>query len=117
MLVLATLVNSFTRQLVNRENMKAVMIVFNQAFTERVEYILSRLEIRGFTFFEGVQGRGSKTGDPRRGTHTWPELNNTLITIVEDEMVRDLLIAVRKLDNRNKEMGVRAFVWNVEQMV
>jgi len=97
--------------------MKAVMIVFNQAYTERVEYILSRLEIRGFTFFEGVQGQGTKTGEPRRGTHTWPELNNTIITVVEDEMVRDLLIAVRKLDNRNKEMGVRAFVWNIEQTV
>ena len=97
--------------------MKAVMIVFNQAFTERVDYLLSRLEIRGFTFFEGVQGRGSNNGDPRRGTHTWPELNNTVITVVEDEMVRDLLIAVRKLDNRNKDMGVRAFVWNIEQTV
>ena len=97
--------------------MKAVMITFSQAHTERVEYIFSRLELRGFTFFENVQGQGSQTGDPHRGTHTWPEMNSSIITIVEDEQVQDLLIAVRKLDNRDKEAGIRAFVWNVEQTV
>ena len=97
--------------------MKAVMITFSQAHTERVEYIFSRLELRGFTFFENVQGQGSQTGDPHRGTHTWPEMNNSIITVVEDEQVQDLLIAVRKLDNRDKEAGIRAFVWNVEQTV
>ena len=34
--------------------MKSVMIVFNQAFTTRVEYMLEVLGIRGFTFFEQV---------------------------------------------------------------
>jgi len=97
--------------------MKSIMITFSQAHTDRVEYMLNRLAIRGFTFFENVQGQGSKTGDPHRGTHTWPEMNNCVITVVEDEKVQDLLIAVRKLDNRNKEAGIRAFVWNVEQTV
>jgi nitrogen regulatory protein PII len=97
--------------------MKAVMIVFSQAHTERMEYMLNRLEIRGFTFWENVQGEGSKTGEPHRGTHTWPELNSSILVVIEDEKVKDLLIAVRKLDNRNKEAGIRAFVWNIEQTV
>ncbi|GHT31826.1 hypothetical protein FACS189434_02300 [Bacteroidia bacterium] len=97
--------------------MKSVMIIFNQAHTERVEYMLGRLEIKGFTFFEQVQGEGSKTGEPHRGSHTWPEMNSSLITVVDDEKVHDLLVAVRKLDNRNKDAGVRAFVWNIEQTV
>ena len=53
--------------------MKAVFIVFNQANTERVEYMLDQLAIRGFSFFEQVQGRGSVDGSPHRGTHTWPK--------------------------------------------
>ncbi len=97
--------------------MKSVMIVFNQANTERVEYMLDKLEIRGFTFWENVQGRGHLQGDPHRGTHTWPELNNVVLSVVEDEKVEPLLLAVRKLDKRNEEVGVRAFVWTVEQMV
>jgi nitrogen regulatory protein PII len=97
--------------------MKSVMIVYNQANTERVEYMLDVLSIRGFTFFEQVQGRGSKTGQPHRGTHTWPEMNSVIITVVEDEKVESLLSAIRKLDLRNEEVGVRAFVWNIEQTV
>ena len=97
--------------------MKSVMIVFNQANTERVEYILDALNIRGFTYWENVQGRGTKIGEPRRGTHTWPEMNSAIMTVVPDEKVDDLLLSVRKLDKRNEEVGIRAFVWNIEQMV
>ena len=93
------------------------MIIFNQANTERVEYMFDRLEIRGFSFWENVQGRGHKDGDPHRGTHTWPEMNNAIMTVIEDEKVQSLLEAVEKLDVRNPEVGVRAFVWNIEQMV
>lgn len=97
--------------------MKCVFIVFNQANTERVEYLLDELKINGFTFFEEVQGRGTNGGEPRRGTHTWPEMNSAVMTVVEDSQVEELLNTVRKLDNRNKEVGVRAFVWNIEQTV
>jgi len=101
----------------NENPMKSILIVFNQANTERVEYMLDVLSIRGFTFWENVQGRGNTNGDPHRGTHTWPELNNAILTVVPDEKVEDLLVAVRKLDKRNEEVGIRAFVWNIEQMV
>ena len=93
--------------------MQAVFIVYNQANTERVEYMLDQLQIRGFTFFEQVQGQGSVDGEPRRGTHTWPEMNSAIITMVEDDKVDELLKTVRKLDLRNKEIGVRAFVWDI----
>ena len=97
--------------------MKSVFIVYNQANTERVEYILDALNIRGFTYWENVQGRGTKNGEPRRGTHTWPEMNSAVMTVVPDEKVPELLETVKKLDNRNREVGVKTFVWNIEQMI
>lgn len=97
--------------------MKSVFIVFNQTNTERVEYMLDQLKISGFTFFEQVQGRGTNGGEPRRGSHTWPEMNSAVMTVVEDDQVAVLLSTVKKLDNRNKEIGVRAFVWNIEATV
>lgn len=97
--------------------MKSVFIVFNQANTERVEYMLDALKVSGFTMFEQVQGRGTNGGEPRRGTHTWPEMNSALMAVVEDDKVPEILSAVRKLDNRNKEVGVKAFVWNIEEIV
>jgi hypothetical protein len=53
--------------------MKSVFIVFNQSNTERMEYILDLLSIRGFTWWENVQGRGTNDGEPRQGTHTGPK--------------------------------------------
>ncbi|MDY5968421.1 MAG: P-II family nitrogen regulator [Bacteroidales bacterium] len=97
--------------------MKSVMIIYNQANTERVEYMLDKLNVRGFTFWENVQGRGSSTGVPHRGTHTWPEMNNALMTVIPDDQVEPLLHAVRQLDRRNEEVGVKAFVWAIEQVV
>ena len=97
--------------------MKSVMIIFNQANTESVEYMLDVLGIKGFTFFEQVQGRGTNGGEPRRGTHAWPEMNSAVITVVQDEQVAPLLESVQKLDLRNPEIGVKAFSWNIEQMV
>ncbi len=97
--------------------MKSVFIVFNQANTERVEYMLDRLDIRGYTWWQDVMGRGSETGEPRMGTHTWPEMNSAVMTIIQDEKVDELLDKVKKLDEINKEVGVRAFVWNIEKSV
>ena len=34
-----------------------------------------------------VNGAGTVDGEPRMGTHTWPEMNSATITIVEEEMV------------------------------
>lgn len=96
-----------------KKNMKSVMIVFNQANTGRVEYMLDKLGINGFTFFEEVQGRGTNGGEPRRGTHAWPEMNSCVITIVEDDKIDTLLESIKKLDMRNEEVGVRAFVWDI----
>ena len=93
------------------------MIVYNQANTERVEYMLDTLGVRGFTFFENVQGRGTSTGDPRRGSHAWPEMNSAMLCVVDESQVEPLTDAVQKLDLRNKEVGVKAFVWTIDQMV
>jgi nitrogen regulatory protein PII len=93
--------------------MKAVFIVFNQAHTERVEYMLDRMEIRGYTWWTDVNGRGSATGEPRMGTHTWPEMNSAALAIIQDEKVDELLEKVKKLDEINQEVGIRAFVWDI----
>lgn len=97
--------------------MKAVFIAFNQAHTERVEYILDQLEIKGFSWWSEVKGRGSETGEPRMGTHTWPEMNSALMTIIPADKVEPLLEKIRKIDLINTEVGIRAFVWDILQSV
>lgn len=95
--------------------MKAVFIAYNQALTERVDYILKQLHITGYTQFPNVNGAGSNGGEPRMGNHTWPEMNSATLTIVKEEMVPLLLKYIQKLDEVNKENGIRAFVWDICQ--
>lgn len=97
--------------------MKAVFIVFNQAHTERVEYMFDRLGIKGYTWWTEVHGKGSETGEPRMGTHTWPEMNSAAITIIPDDQVEGLLAKVKALDELNQEVGIRAFVWDILQTI
>ena len=97
--------------------MKAVLITYNQSLTEEVQEILDNLSIRGYTQFTDIKGKGSVKGDPHEGTHTWPELNNVHITIVEDSKVSKLLVELNNLNKGVEEQGLRAFVWNVENSI
>lgn len=97
--------------------MKAVFISHNQALTEEVEAILDNLAIRGYTQWIDVNGRGTNKGEPHLGTHTWPSLNNVLMTIIPDEKVPGLLEKLSALNRQVEEQGLRAFVWNIEQMI
>jgi nitrogen regulatory protein PII len=94
--------------------MKAIFIVYNQAQTERVEFLFEKLNIRGFTRWTDLTGRGSVDGPPHMNTHTWPEQNTARLAVVEDDQVEPFLEAVKRLDEVNKDVGIRAFVWNVE---
>lgn len=97
--------------------MKAVFIAYNQALTEKIEFILNRLELRGFTRWTQVQGRGSINGEPHMGTHTWPAMNETILSIVPDDKVKSLMDALRHLDSKTEMQGLRAYVWQVEDSI
>lgn len=93
------------------------MVIFNQAHTERVEYMMDKLGIRGYSLWENVQGRGSVTGVPHLATHTWPEINKSVLMVVEDEKTEPVLEVIKKIDALNEEVGIRAFVWDILRTV
>ncbi len=97
--------------------MKAVFISYNQSISEEIQEILDNLSIQGYTQWSDIKGRGSDKGLPHEGTHTWPELNNIHLTIVEDEKVSPLLEKLDLLNKEVEEQGLRAFVWNVENTI
>ncbi|MCL1933379.1 MAG: hypothetical protein FWF53_06190 [Candidatus Azobacteroides sp.] len=96
--------------------MKAVFIPFNQAYRERLIVLLDKMNIRGFTLWESVQGRGAATGEPHYGSHAWPTLNSSILTIIPDEKADDLLEKIHTLDMETERQGIHAFVWNIEAM-
>lgn len=94
--------------------MKGVFISFYQAFYEELVAVLDKLEIRGFTFWEEVQGRGSETGEPHYGTHAWPTLNSAMMIFMEEEKIPALKAEVDRLDKSAPLQGIRMFTWNVD---
>ncbi|MCB6516115.1 hypothetical protein LI139_10725, partial [Veillonella atypica] len=53
--------------LIKNNYMKAIFISFNQAYYEAIVSIMDRNNLKGFTYWDVVQGRGSKTGEPHYG--------------------------------------------------
>jgi hypothetical protein len=97
--------------------MKAIFIPYNQAYKERLIEILDNMNIRGFTLWDQVQGRGSNSGDPHYGTHAWPTMNSAILTILPDEKVDELLAKIHDLDLETQQQGIHAFTWNIEKTV
>jgi len=94
--------------------MKAVFIVYGQSLTETIEQLFDQLNIRGFTRWEEVHGRGGTSGEPHYGTHAWPSKNGAALTIIDEQKVDDLLEALRLINEQSEKQGLNAFVWNIE---
>ena len=97
--------------------MKTVFIAYDQAHQENIIEALNDTNVRGYTFLEQAGGRGTQGGEPHLGSHAWPSMNSVIITIIDDEKVEPLLKRLKRLDEDNSMLGLRAFVWNCEQNI
>ena len=97
--------------------MKAIFIAFDLAYSERIIEVLEHNNCRGFTQWEQVLGRGTKTGEPHYGSHAWPSLASSIITFVEDSRVDIVLEKLHEMDVATPKLGLRAFVWDVEKTI
>lgn len=94
--------------------MKAIFITYSQAYNEEITGILEKNGLRGFTRWTDVHGRGSVNGEPRLNTHAWPRMNSAVISMVDDDKVEAILADIKSRDEESPELGLRAFVWNIE---
>ncbi len=97
--------------------MKAIFIAFDQAHYTKIIEALEKQNCRGFTAWEQVLGRGSKTGDPHYGSHAWPSLASSIMTMVDDKRVDDVLATLKALDDATPKLGLRAFVIPIEKFI
>lgn len=97
--------------------MKTIFVTYNQAYNNEILEVLESFGQRGFTRWDEVQGRGMVDGEPHYGDHAWPVMNHALLTVVEDSNVEAILKGLREKDAEFPKLGLRAFVWNVEQYI
>jgi len=95
--------------------MKAIFISYNQAYGEEISEILLEHKQKGYTRWQDIQGKGSFNGQPHMGSHAWPVMNNAILTVVKDERVEEIMADLKKKDEETPDLGLRAFVWNIEQ--
>ncbi len=97
--------------------MKAIFVAYDQAQADNVLAALSRTNVRGYTGFELVQGCGTTSGEPHLGSHAWPTQNSALITVVPDDVAPTLMKRLKQVDEDNPMLGLRAFLWTVEDSI
>ena len=95
--------------------MKAIFIAYNQAYNEEIVEVLEANGQRGYTAWQDIQGRGSVDGIPHLGNHAWPEMNYAVLTMVDDDKVDGILSDLRDKDETYRDLGLRAYVWNIER--
>ena len=78
---------------------------------------LNDSNVRGYTILEQAGGCGTKGGDPHLGTHAWPSMNSAILSVMEDAKVEPLLKRLKRCDEDNPMLGLRAFVWHCEQSI
>ena len=89
----------------------------NQSMYDAVIDIMNDMELRGFTGWEELIGRGSKDGEPHLGSHAWPTMNSALISVMEDDKATEFLKRLKQLDEDNDKQGLRAFAWSVTDSI
>lgn len=96
------------------QSLKAIFVAYNQAYNEEVLQELENLGQRGFTKWEGIYGRGSSDGEPHMGSHAWPIENHAILAVVDGDKVDDMMKALHDLDEKYKDLGLRAYYWNIK---
>lgn len=94
--------------------MKAIFISYDQAYNMELVEVLENNGCRGFTMWSDIAGRGSDNGEPHLGNHAWPTMNNAILTIVPDDKTDSILNEIKTIDRQTPNLGLRAFVWNIE---
>ena len=94
--------------------MKSIFIAYNQAYNEEIIDILDSNGQRGFTQWSEIQGRGGVDGEPHMGSHAWPMMNHAILTMVDDDKIDGIMADIRAKDAQYPNLGLRAYVWNIE---
>ena len=95
--------------------MKMVMISYNEAIDIEVMETLESCALKDYTKIEGTYGRGFASGT-HLGTDVWPGRNNILYVACPEKEAGQLFSSIIMLRKRLGKEGIKAFVWNLENI-
>ena len=95
--------------------MKMVMISYNEALDDEVMEVLSGCALKNYTKLTKAFGKGATSGT-HLGSDIWPGLNNILYVACKDDEARQLVSCVKNLRKSIGKEGVKAFMWELEEI-
>jgi nitrogen regulatory protein PII len=95
--------------------MKFVMICYNEAIDNEVIELLDNAGVAGYTKWTKVLGKGETSG-PHLYSHIWPKANNVLFTAMPEETAVRLLEDIRKMKKEVGAEGLKAFMWQINEV-
>ncbi len=95
--------------------LKMIMISYNEAIEVEVMEVLLNCSLKNYTQIHGAFGKGTSSGT-HLGNDIWPGRNNILFTTCEPNDAKQLVTCIKALRKKLGREGVKAFVWNLEEI-
>ena len=95
--------------------MKLIMICYNEAIDDEVIELLEQADVKGYTKWTKVQGKG-KTSGPHLITAIWPKANNVVAAVLPEEVASAVFGKVRQMRKKLGSEGIKAFMWQIEDI-
>ena len=95
--------------------MQMVMISYNEAIEDEVMETLESCALKNYTKIVGTFGKGITSGT-HLGNDIWPGRNNLLLIASDEQKAKQLLSCIRELRKKLGKEGVKAFVWDLEEV-
>ena len=95
--------------------MKAVLIIHNAAIDEEVNETLATVGIECYTKFPNVLGKG-QLSEPHLNTDVWPAINCGTLVVTDQAKAKKLMDNVRQMRKELGKEGLKAFMWEIEDV-
>jgi hypothetical protein len=94
---------------------KMVMICYNEAMDMEVMEALGHCVVKNYTKITNTFGKGTTSGT-HLGDDIWPGLNNILYVACSENDSKQLFCCVKELRKQLGHEGIKAFIWNLEDL-
>jgi nitrogen regulatory protein PII len=95
--------------------MKAVLIMHNVALDRDVNEALQSLGVDCYTKFTDTLGKG-KLSEPHLNSDVWPGINYGTLVIVEESKAKQIMDKVRRMREKLASEGIKAFMWQIDEI-
>lgn len=92
-----------------------VMITYNEAIDMEVMEIMAKCAVKNYTKITSAFGKGDSSGT-HLGDDIWPGRNNILYVACEEKQASQILASIKELRKRLGKEGVKAFLWQLEEL-